>query len=278
MLPEALPSGWKKETVESSVWLISSPLLSSPLLSSPLLSSPLRCPIPSPGLPSMRQWGTWWAAQARAQCPSTRRSCWEPLEVRALLYFYLKPFFGHELRRMSTELFFYYLSPWTTQQVILRSDAFTATQKSLEFSGEGGCSRQRQDLTYSFSCQDHFFFYRNLGPYHQKLLYLVILSLHLRRCLLHFKIFVFHLFFPSRVRNVINIHSLVVNPPENLLLCSHMGSFGHYPEVLLEGSRKKSWASDLPSLDLTHSPSRQCETVGAVQCMWKSLLWGCSLA
>lgn len=45
------------------------------------LSSLFRCRIPSPDLPSMRQWGTCWAAQARGPCPFTRRSCWELLEV-----------------------------------------------------------------------------------------------------------------------------------------------------------------------------------------------------
>lgn len=51
--------------------------LPSPIISSP----PFRCLIPSPDLPFMRQWGTWWAAKIRAPCPFTRRSCWELLEV-----------------------------------------------------------------------------------------------------------------------------------------------------------------------------------------------------
>ena len=45
-------------------------------------------------------------------------------------------------------------------------------------------------------------------------------------------------------------HLLVGNPSDNLLLCSHIGSFGHYPQLLREGSEKLWRMSGATFLDI----------------------------
>ena len=72
-------------------------------------------------------------------------------------------------------------------------------------------------------------------------------------------------------------HLLAVHPPEDLLLCSHMGTFGHEPKFYqADWPEKLQWnleASPSDICTLTYSPSRECHylvfsvgSVAAFQC------------
>ena len=50
---------------------------------------------------------------------------------------------------------FFRVCLWTTQREILRFNAFTTATNPPKSSGEGGCSREGLDATYSCCCGDH---------------------------------------------------------------------------------------------------------------------------
>ena len=134
----------------------------------------------------------------------------------------------------------------TTQLKILRSDAFTTTQKSLVSRWgvvQHGGRTQHIHSAVEIKC----FCLRNIdtgvGPYHQKLsnlcvFYLWLLFSSWDICILFFKFCICFLLDTSSSR------ILEMNP----LLCSHMGSFGHYPHLVpgswQEKLRRKSGASN----------------------------------
>ena len=55
---------------------------------------------------------------------------------------------------------------WTTQQEIVCADLFTTATHSLQDSGDGWCSRHRQDVTYYFRCWDHMILFTAQWHWH----------------------------------------------------------------------------------------------------------------
>ena len=159
------------------------------------------------------------------------------------------------------------------QWEVLCTSTFATTPKSLVCSSE---------LTYSFCSGDHVFLFkahwqRSIGPYRHKL------SSHLRLCLsscvaplFHSEINTNYLFiFASVVCDENHQHTLllVVNPMEDLLLCSHIGSSGHSADVSPgdgpEKVRRKSGSSHSDILVHTYSSSTECQWSSVH--VWKQL-------
>ena len=108
---------------------------------------------------------------------------------------------------------------WRGQQENLWSDAFTTIGKSLERFGTG---RRRM-----YEIRDHVVFFTA----HRH-----------RRLSVSPKAFFFLCFFSLvQLLETSSLHPLAHRESHDLLLCSHMSSLRHYPELLLRGWHEKLW-------------------------------------
>ena len=159
--------------------------------------------------------------------------------------------FRHDLRRMSAELGIDICQEsschtWTTHHEIVRSDVLTAQAES-ERSGELWCNRTRQEVA-RFCSRDHMFCFKHIdtgiGSNHQKLVASSLVSFTCMAPLFHPAMFVFF------IKKIYHTHLLTANSAEDLLLYSHIGSFGLSAEILTVDWSEKLWRKSRGSYTL----------------------------